>query len=250
MSASPIPIFLLAALVGGISCFELAGLGGGPRRFWPVLAAAVAIGYSALGLKSPGWMPEAQLFGLTLLGAIIAPLWIREKRRILLEVGSLWCVSPLFSIAILHQIYSPPGAQWNLKTPLFLLLVPLWIGDTLAYVVGRSIGKHLLASAISPKKTVEGAVANVVGCVGGALLVGGMLNLAPWISVSCGLIAGVLGQAGDLFESALKRTAGTKDSGDLLPGHGGVLDRIDSMLLAAPAQALLLSVVLPPTFSR
>jgi len=123
-----------------------------------------------------------------------------------------------------------PGA-W--KAPL-LVLLPLWAGDTAAIFAGRAFGRRPLAPEISPKKTVEGSLANLAACVGIALAVGTACGLGWMSSVGIGLATGILGQAGDLFESALKRQAGAKDSGGLLPGHGGVLDRIDSLLFAAP----------------
>lgn len=123
-----------------------------------------------------------------------------------------------------------------------MAVVPLWGGDTAAYFVGKSFGKRLLAPKISPKKTIEGGIANVLACLLVASLLGPHLGFVLPISCAVGLAAGVLGQAGDLFESHLKRQAGVKDSGSILPGHGGMLDRIDSILFTAPFVALLLSL--------
>lgn len=116
-----------------------------------------------------------------------------------------------------------------------LLFSIIWIGDSAAYYVGRAFGKHRLAPKISPKKTVEGGIAGLVasmlaGAIGGVWFLG-----EPWLSVT--LIAGVtaiMGQIGDLAESALKRSAAVKDSSSILPGHGGILDRLDSLFFAAP----------------
>jgi phosphatidate cytidylyltransferase len=99
----------------------------------------------------------------------------------------------------------------------------------------------LLAPTLSPKKTVEGAVANLVAAVLAGAVFGLLLGLKPIPSVACGVAAGLLGQLGDLFESYVKRRADKKDSGSILPGHGGVLDRIDSLLFSAPAVALILA---------
>jgi phosphatidate cytidylyltransferase len=118
---------------------------------------------------------------------------------------------------------------------LFFLLV-VWLGDTGAYYVGRAFGKHKLAPLISPKKTVEGAVGGLLGNVLAAL-VGKKMFLPGTSLVSLLVLGGVMGvvsQLGDLAESALKRGAGVKDSSNLLPGHGGMLDRIDGILFAAP----------------
>jgi phosphatidate cytidylyltransferase len=114
------------------------------------------------------------------------------------------------------------------------------LGDTLAYFVGGAIGRHKLCPAISPNKTLEGSVASVIGSVGGGALVyalqpvwGGHFPLAALLAL--GAVCGGLGQAGDLFASLIKRWAGLKDFGALIPGHGGVMDRLDSMLFCAPA---------------
>jgi len=117
---------------------------------------------------------------------------------------------------------------------LLFALVITWVGDSAAYFVGRAIGKHLFAPHLSPNKTWEGAVASFVASV----VVG--LIFARWIFMPVPLLLGmaavgnVAGQVGDLLESAYKRSAGIKDSGSLLPGHGGVLDRIDALILAIP----------------
>ena len=117
---------------------------------------------------------------------------------------------------------------------LLFALVITWAGDTVAYFVGRAIGKHPFAPILSPKKTWEGAV----GGFAGSLLVG--VAFSKWIGVPMGqmlamaTVGNVAGQVGDLLESAYKRSAGVKDSGTLLPGHGGILDRIDALILAIP----------------
>jgi phosphatidate cytidylyltransferase len=105
-------------------------------------------------------------------------------------------------------------------------------------LAGRAFGRRPLAPSISPKKTVEGAVANLICAVLSALVVGWWVETGWPVSVIAGMSAGVLGQAGDLFQSWLKRSAERKDSGGLLPGHGGSLDRIDALLFAAPPTVL------------
>lgn len=113
-------------------------------------------------------------------------------------------------------------------------LVLVWVGDTLAYFIGRWFGRTRMASELSPKKTWEGAAANLLG----SLLVGvsfaRWLHFDAWHMVVMAGLANIGGQAGDLIESAYKRSAGVKDSGTLLPGHGGMLDRIDALILVAP----------------
>lgn len=119
---------------------------------------------------------------------------------------------------------------------IFFFLLVVWLGDTGAYYVGRTLGRHKLAPRISPKKTVEGAAGGLLGSALAALL--SKKIFLPGVSVPTllilGGILGVAGQLGDLAESALKRGVGIKDSSNLLPGHGGMLDRIDGILFAAP----------------
>ena len=119
---------------------------------------------------------------------------------------------------------------------LFLLIATIIVSDTAQYYAGRLVGQRPLAPSISPKKTIEGAVAGFL--FGGlALTVAGgwwLPDLPVALRVALGLAVVALGIAGDLFESMLKRSAGVKDSSSLIPGHGGVLDRIDALLFAAP----------------
>lgn len=117
---------------------------------------------------------------------------------------------------------------------LLFALVIVWVSDTVAYFVGRSIGKVALAPLLSPKKTWEGAIAGFVGSLVVAVVFTRWVN-APLVHLLGMAAAGnVAGQVGDLLESAYKRSAGIKDSGSLLPGHGGILDRIDALILAIP----------------
>ena len=117
-----------------------------------------------------------------------------------------------------------------------MLFLIIWLGDTLAYYIGTLAGKHLLAPSISPNKSIEGAIGGLLGSIGGALLA--HYWFYPSISIAnctiLGLVTGIAGQMGDLCESILKRNLNVKDSGFLVPGHGGLLDRLDSVLFSAP----------------
>lgn len=115
-----------------------------------------------------------------------------------------------------------------------ILIASIWINDTMAYIVGSFIGKTPF-SKISPKKTWEGTIGGIVLCIGVIGLLGWWIGFYPvyhWLAIAA--IAAIAGTAGDLFESKLKRLAGVKDSGQLMPGHGGFLDRFDSLLIATP----------------
>jgi phosphatidate cytidylyltransferase len=160
-------------------------------------------------------------------------------------VGMIYIGLLLSAFMLLHDLgpkmrVTPFGlANWGA----WLLLdvaVCVWASDTFAYFCGRSLGRHKLAPTLSPNKTIEGALGGLCG----ALLVGA--GFGYWIhlpllhSLMVGLLAGVLGPLGDLFESALKRELGIKDFGTLMPGHGGALDRIDSLLFVVPIAYLYL----------
>lgn len=126
----------------------------------------------------------------------------------------------------------PFGREW-----IFLVLLIVMACDSLAYFSGISLGRHKLYPAISPKKSIEGAIGGLAGSLAGAF--GAKFWFFPALSVfDCiylGVCLGILGQLGDLFESMLKRNFGVKDSGSIIPGHGGILDRLDSLLFAFPA---------------
>ena len=146
--------------------------------------------------------------------------------------GLLFVALPLSSVVRLHGA-GPQGPRL-----LLFLLVLIWVGDTLAYFLGRAVGRLPLAPQLSPKKTWEGAAANLVGSLLVAVIFARWLlpesTASPQHLLIMAGLGNMAGQAGDLLESAYKRSAGVKDSGALLPGHGGVLDRIDALILAAP----------------
>lgn len=137
----------------------------------------------------------------------------------------------------------------SVPLPLFyflFLLAVVFIGDTMAYFGGRTFGNKKLMPALSPKKTVEGMLSGLLGSIASALFFTYFLpsaDMSKWFAaVIIGLITGLCGQSGDLFESLIKRLAEEKDSGRLLPGHGGVLDRLDGLYFAAPVFAYLLAL--------
>lgn len=158
-------------------------------------------------------------------------------REVLPYLGShfLACIYVAVPWAALGAI-KREGAHWVL-----LLLAVVWLCDSGAYYAGRAFGRHKLAPVASPNKTWEGAIAGTAAAVAGGV----GWSLWQWETVEPILLAWVVGlavagQIGDLFESKIKRGAGVKDSSDLLPGHGGMLDRIDALLFAAPLLALAL----------
>ncbi|KAF0241278.1 MAG: phosphatidate cytidylyltransferase [Chitinophagaceae bacterium] len=160
-------------------------------------------------------------------------------------LGILYLVPP-FSIMRMLYIYSPSffeGPNWVLP---MIIIAAIWINDTMAYFVGSLIGKHPL-SAISPKKTWEGTIGGAIL----AVLVISWAASAIWgfsvkYLLAISATAAIAGTFGDLLESKLKRMAGVKDSGQIMPGHGGFLDRFDSLLIATPAVWLVLLLFYRP----
>jgi phosphatidate cytidylyltransferase len=250
-------VALALALVTMLALFEYFSLGDaiGHRayRFWTATCALVLIYLQWVAAIEPTYQLAGGLalhrvigrfaaglegvqgaFFLFVLGVAVLTLW---TKRPLVEAlpaagisssGLLLVAFPLSFAVRLHGL-SREGP------PLLLFaLVITWVGDSVAYFAGRAIGKHPLAPHLSPKKTWEGTVASFAG----SLLVGAAFG--RWLSaplphlLAMAGAGNIAGQVGDLLESAYKRSAGVKDSGGLLPGHGGVLDRIDALILAIP----------------
>jgi len=175
-----------------------------------LLAATVVVGAASVarGRPSPGVLADAA-------ATMFAPLYLG------LPLGALAAVRI--------------DVQRDGRLVLLLLLATIVVSDSAQYYTGRAFGRRPLSPAISPKKTVEGAIGGVVfGTL--AVALGGkyLFDVPMWMLALLGAGLSLLGIVGDLFESLLKRSAGVKDSSNLIPGHGGVLDRIDSWLFAAP----------------
>jgi phosphatidate cytidylyltransferase len=148
--------------------------------------------------------------------------------------------------ALILLIYAMPNGNWYI----FTIFTTSWISDTCAYYTGRKLGKHKLIPEVSPKKTVEGAIGGLIGGAVFTLILGlSLYNTIPGIMhpihfLIMGLIGSVLSQVGDLIASAIKRDCGVKDYPKLIPGHGGVLDRFDSVLFSAVSIFIYLTVFL------
>ena len=144
---------------------------------------------------------------------------------------------------VIFYLYLPLFFLFKLKelhpNYLFFLIFVIAIGDSAAYLLGRAFGKHKIYPIASPKKSLEGLVAAIVFAAAGGwlslLIFPVSVNVSPWVAMVTGGVTGLLSQLADPIESLFKRAAGKKDSGTLLPGHGCVLDRVDSYIFCAPA---------------
>jgi phosphatidate cytidylyltransferase len=202
---------------------------------WPSMAAAAAV-CAAVGLGLPLELPLAA--GLVGLGALAVGAR-QPAPGVLAEVSAsafpmLYLGLPLGAFVALH------GAAG--REAVLLLMLTIVASDTAQYFAGRAFGRHKLSPVISPKKTFEGAIGGFIVAPAVLVLVGRWWlpgRSAGWLLL-VGLLLVGLGIAGDLFESLLKRSAAVKDSSSLIPGHGGVLDRIDAMLFAVPVFYVLL----------
>jgi phosphatidate cytidylyltransferase len=229
----------LAVLIG-----MLAGLGGFEWARLCGLQAVAAFAYASLitaayvALLLAGEMAwQAALLGSGVFWVLAVPAWLwhgipSPGAKLLAPAGFLVIVPAALAIALMR----PPE--------LLAVLILVWIADTAAYFVGRAFGRHRLAPSISPAKTWEGAAGGLIGALAYAIICGTFIEGLAWAPyLAAAALLAVLSIVGDLFESAAKRQAGVKDSGALLPGHGGLLDRIDSAVATLPLAALLLPFI-------
>ncbi len=243
--APPVLFLIVAQGLVVLAVSEYAGLSRGIGRTVPTaLIGAAAVACSvALARAGPGspLVVVALLASLVVLGTVSLFRW-RGGTDALASVAAallppLYVGLPVGALVVIRDRQGAAG--------LFLLMLTVMISDTAQYYTGRTLGRHRLAATISPKKTIEGAVGGFVfGPLAFALLGAQWLpQVAMSMPVRLGLGVAIVaaGIAGDLFESMLKRSAGVKDSSALIPGHGGVLDRIDALLFAAPVYFLALT---------
>lgn len=220
---------------------RLVGVRGLPARL-AFLAANVAL-MSWLAWSAAAWHGLA--LGVVVVGALwwlLAAAWLRRiaflsldtlRARALKLVAGALAVVPAWAALLLLHGDGALGPRWALTA-----LVSVWAADSFAYFIGSRWGRTKLAPSISPGKTWAGFWGGLGGCMLLTLLAAPLLGVG-WLQLPAlallAAITGVFSVLGDLFESLIKRHAGSKDSGDLIPGHGGVLDRVDSLLAALPA---------------
>ena len=180
------------------------------------------------------------LFVMTFLVVTVFSLvfYLQSVKDCAMQLFGIYYLSSTFSYVLKIRVMDD-GFRYLLLTFLFI-----WMSDTAAYFVGRFLGKHKLAPFISPNKTIEGSIGGLIFTVLFALIVAIMFKYSILLMVLLAIVVNIFAQLGDLVESAIKRQAKIKDSGTLLPGHGGVLDRFDSTFFAIPAVYFLLNLVM------
>jgi phosphatidate cytidylyltransferase len=208
-----------------------------PREWW-VGIALTGLVYAA-GAMLPSSLVAAAILVLLALGAfhffrVGGTMEERVRGAALTVLGAVY-IGGFFS-TFPRTIALPQGPHW-----VMIGMLAVAAGDTFAYFAGRAFGKRPLSPFISPNKTVEGAVAGIAGSIlcGGVYAGFFLAGIPAWYAVTSCAVLGAAGQGGDLFESMLKRAAGVKDSGSLLPGHGGLFDRADGIIAAGPPLHLL-----------
>jgi len=243
-------VTLATAGLAALAAWEYLGLtersGAKPPRI-AVLVAIVALFAGKLLTDYFSYPDEtAATLGVLSLGLLVYCVFLSPIERVMSDAAvSIFCLGYVgFTLLAMPALRE----QANGPSLVTFLLCVVWAGDIVAMYVGRTLGRHKMAPQLSPNKTWEGAAGSVIGSL---LAAGGLLWLTEWTATRfnsaklsfpeevwywlvLAVVINVAAQVGDLAESALKRSAGVKDSGTLLPGHGGVLDRIDALLLAAP----------------
>lgn len=233
----PWGFYLLVLPATLIAAWELFNMTHPGDRWSQLIGVGLAAGAS-LGTYLAGTDPRilpTMIVCLPLAGPLLTLVRLGDMhtaalRACALGFGPLFVGVPITLLAVLRRELGEAGPGWVVLTIMFA-----WLGDTGGYFAGRFLGRRKLYEAVSPKKTVEGAIGSLAGSVFGAVLAHfwflPSLSLAHGIPLA--LVAGVFGQAGDLGESVLKRSFGVKDSGAIVPGHGGILDRVDALMLTS-----------------
>jgi phosphatidate cytidylyltransferase len=227
-----------------VACGLLALMGGDQVAVVSLAMLAVATPFVAVILRDqPG--TAFSDWAIATAGSLYLGLPIYAAvalRRSSGEVDAAW-LDELAAGAAVAWESAPRGLAWVL-----LVVLATWLGDTSAYLIGRAFGRRPLAPQVSPKKTVEGALGGLVasGVAGAIAGVWFGLGILPVLGFGLGLALGGVGQLADLSKSVLKRQVGAKDSGSLIPGHGGMLDRIDALLYAFPTGWLLATLIDQP----
>ncbi len=235
----PLPWFtVLVAILGLLAVFEFYKLAAG-AKLQPLTYFGLI--WTLLFIISPHFKYDFTVPLLLTSAVVLSLIWLLGRSK---KDGAFtdwaWTLAGILYIgwllSYLVALRGLDGGRWGLdggRNWVFFALATNFASDTAAFFVGRALGRHKLAPRISPGKTWEGTIAGVVGAIIVSLLFTLLIPIPYWQAIILGLLVSLFGQLGDLVESLLKRNTGVKDSGWLFPGHGGVLDRIDSVVFAS-----------------
>ena len=255
-------LFVVASLFSAIAAYEVLRVAQCKNKVLTGIACAVAVVvpfYIAFDIGSYLPVSTGVLMTVLIIGMLLVMLKMYEKTRfehvVLALFGSIAVPSSIMTLYKVDQLCSAYPQLFQRSQIVFILLCTMyaaWFCDTCAYFAGKKFGKHKLAPRISPKKTVEGAIGGVAGVVVLSLITYVICDIFYftndtikfWMVIPAVIFLCIIGMCGDLSASVIKRNFGEKDFGTLFPGHGGVLDRIDSFLFAMPAAYVMLSVIL------
>ncbi len=223
-------------LICAISLWEFYSLFWGPNGRVLTRLCGIALGFGMLLLT---WMDRPQ-DALVFLGAGFVLTALSFLFRIdIIDENDDFAPGSIFLVGLAYIPLLLLPTTYLTSTKLFFVLMLVSASDICAYFIGVRYGRHKLWPRVSPNKSSEGSMASLVGCVLTSVILGLLFGSAPWWYFALlGALLNAFAQLGDLFESALKRAVNVKDSSNLLPGHGGVLDRIDSVLFALPVFAV------------
>ncbi len=249
----PIAMVFLFALITGLTIWEFTGLVNKDEsiktnRF--ICTAAGVYLFLAVAGFCTGFTPSHSVtptalfipYLVTIIYLMVSELFLMEKNPVhdwaYTMLSQMYIALPFSTINVLAFQDTPDGAVYNYLLPLSVFIF-LWVNDTGAYCTGSLFGRHKLFPRVSPGKSWEGCIGGAVFVIIAAVVISCLsgesspISTSVWIGL--GLVVVVFGTLGDLVESLFKRTLGVKDSGNILPGHGGMLDRFDSSLMAIPA---------------
>lgn len=233
-------LIFIATLIGAWELFGMTHQEDPPSRMIGVgITAAVSSAFYWYGTNPKVLI--ATLLVVPLLGPLVTLLRLGDMktaalRACAMSMGPLFVGLPLTLLAVMNRdVGLQTGRAADGPGFVILSIMFAWFGDTGGYFAGRFLGKHKLYEAVSPKKTVEGSLGGLAGSALGAVMAHFwyLPSLPLGTGIGLAILAGALGQLGDLGESLLKRSTGVKDSGAIVPGHGGILDRVDALIMTA-----------------
>ncbi len=243
-------VFAFLVLVSFLTAFEYIKLQAGDQLNLYLLIVAAFLFGSELTIVNEFWSPFRHLFFTVSLVAVLfyhlyliynlfSKKYIETDNRIMVYIQAMLYIG--LPIVLLHQTVLKEEGNTNL---IFILILLIWTNDTFAYLTGSMFGKHKLMPSVSPAKTIEGFVGGGIFAIIAAIIISLIYTENSMVFyIILAVIVWIMGTLGDLTESKIKRSVGIKDSGNIMPGHGGFLDRFDSFIFILPWLVLILKLI-------